>query len=113
MSREPKKPDRRAAARRRADKLGAQLAAQQRDRVSSASRLGIGPLSFDAAMARRGGWKDSEIARFWEATTAAYQRIARRMPKRHPDLYDLRHSKDDPIYIGPDENDRRLKLGPP
>lgn len=77
--------------------------------LGASEKLGMGPLSFDCNMARRHGWTNSEIARYWEVATAAYKRISRKMHKRHPELYDLRHPKV-PIYIGPDENGDTLKL---
>lgn len=90
---------------------------RQRDRayfqsLGESERLGMGPLSFDNEMARRHGWTDAEIARFWLAITPAYQRISNRMHKRYPERYDLRYPKD-PIYIGPDDLGRTLTLGPP
>jgi hypothetical protein len=107
--RKPQKPDRRAEARRRADKLAVQLEAQRIDRFARSPSIGMGPLSFNNAMARRHGWTNAEIASFWEAASTLYVKTSHKVRKRHPELYDLHHSKE-PIYIGPDENGKTLKL---
>lgn len=92
--RKPKKSDRRAEVRRRADKLAVQLEAHRRDRTGAAESLGMGPLSFDNTMARRHGWTNGEITDFWDAATALYKKTSNKLHKRHPELYDLRHPKD-------------------
>lgn len=112
MSRTPKKPDRRAVARRRADKLAEHLEAQRIDRFARSPSTGMGPLHFNNAMARRHGWTNAEIAAFWDEAAALYAKVTKRLHKRHPHLYDLR-DPECPVYIGPDENGRTLKLGPP
>ena len=78
--------DRRAVKQRRADKLKAQLAAQDRDRRATATSIVMGPLSFDSAMARALGWKNTEIDKFWEQVTPILKKIANRVQRRHPDL---------------------------
>jgi len=79
-------------------------AEMERQLVADAERsqhVGMGPLSFDNEMARRHGWTNTEIARFWEMATAAYKKISKRMHKRYPERYDLLKDPKIPIYIAP------------
>ena len=95
----------------RASRITKAKVAADFNRVGASVKLGMGPLSFDSNMARRHGWTNAEIARYWESAAAAYKQISRKVYKRHPELYDLRHPKD-PIYIGPDESGNTLRVGP-
>lgn len=104
--RKPKKPDRRAEARRRADKLAEQLEAHRRDRTAFATSLGMGPVSFDNNMARRHGWTNSEIVAFWDATATLYKKTSNKHHRRHPELYEKRGGVW--VYIGPDDNGHTL-----
>lgn len=74
----------------------------------TASSAGMGPLTFDLALARCHGWTESELARAWAGFVKVYLPLSRLSTKRHPELYKVVAGTE--IFIGPDKDGKRLKL---
>lgn len=83
---------------------------QKRGIDEETSSIGMGPVSFDVDMARRHGWKNSEVDSFWEEVDKIYAVYSRRMNRRHPELYARSKLDGTVIYIGPDENGHSLDI---
>ena len=65
--------------------------------------IGMGPLGFDAAQARRAGWTVLEIERIWKEIATIYLRVQKRVQKRNPHLYHI-DKNGNSLFLGPDEN---------